>query len=491
MKAGFIIVESKPYELGNNIEKYIAEAKKLLESDKEIEAIVLPPNAIEGFHNGKVDDSMQVPYYLKNFSIFLSGFRKHIVYPSTLMGKIFDVYAGKIEVFDINDNYTLCNIKLNFTTGKHKIYNKENGGISIAPLGFDGEKYYTGGCLASTANKVKVLISEFREGSIVIDTDTIFKECITNVEDVDFVSLPPKKIPVEFNSAHTHKILTESVKKYFEYLGIKKAVVGLSGGIDSAVVAAIGVEALGKENVTGLLMPSEFSTEHSVTDAEQLAKNLGIEYHLLPIKSIFGTFNETLKNVFAGKDFDVTEENIQARIRGTLVMSYANKFNAMALNTSNKSELMVGYGTLYGDLVGSIGVIGDVFKTEVYKLAHYINREKEIIPEHILTKAPSAELRPGQKDQDALPEYEVLDKILISFLYVMNENGLIFNKAQLYEQIIEKHNKFYGYEPESKTVKDTLKLIFRNFYKGKQVPPKIVLDNYPEVNLPLLFNIEL
>lgn len=212
--------------------------------------------------------------------------------------------------------------------------------------------------------------------------------------------------------ALVHEALVMGIREYFKKNGQQRAVLGLSGGIDSALVCTLAVEALGADNVHGLLMPSHYSTDHSVKDAEDLAHNLGISYDIVPIKGLFDSFSEALKPVFADRGEDVTEENLQARIRGTLVMSYANKFGALALNTTNKSEAAMGYGTLYGDSCGSLGVIADIYKTEVYELSNYINREREIIPQHSIDKAPSAELRPNQKDSDSLPDYEVLDAIL-------------------------------------------------------------------------------
>ncbi len=236
--------------------------------------------------------------------------------------------------------------------------------------------------------------------------------------------------------------------------GFSKAVLGLSGGIDSALVAALATEALGKENVLGILMPSRFSTDHSVTDAVDLAKNLGISHEILPIKEIYDNFITTLKPVFKDAPFNVAEENLQARIRGSLVMAISNKFGNILLNTSNKSEAAVGYGTLYGDLCGSLSVLGDVYKTDVYKLSRYMNRNGELIPENTITKAPSAELRPGQKDQDSLPDYDTLDAILKLYL---EENS---SK----QEIIAK-----GFAPE--IVEKTLSLVNRNDYKRAQCPP--------------------
>lgn len=218
-----------------------------------------------------------------------------------------------------------------------------------------------------------------------------------------------------------HAALVLGIGDYFHKMGFKKAIIGSSGGIDSAVTIALAVEALGKENVHAVLMPSHYSTSHSVSDAEQLSCNLGTPYDIIPIKNIYDAFLKELEPLFKGLPFSVAEENIQSRTRGNLLMAIANKLGYILLNTSNKSELATGYGTLYGDMAGGLGVLGDVYKTQVYALARYINREKEIIPEHIITKAPSAELRPDQKDSDSLPEYDELDTIL--FKYIEERQG--------------------------------------------------------------------
>ncbi|RYF84745.1 MAG: NAD+ synthase, partial [Chitinophagaceae bacterium] len=206
------------------------------------------------------------------------------------------------------------------------------------------------------------------------------------------------------------------IRDYFQKMGFKKATLGASGGIDSAVVQALAVEALGKENVHVLLMPSQYSSGHSVSDAEQLSKNLDNRYDIVTIKEIFEGFETSLKPIFGDLPFSVAEENIQSRIRGNLLMAVANKFGYILLNTSNKSELATGYGTLYGDMAGGLGVLGDLYKMQVYALARYINRGNEIIPEHILSKAPSAELRPNQKDSDSLPDYNILDRVLYHYI---------------------------------------------------------------------------
>ena len=211
------------------------------------------------------------------------------------------------------------------------------------------------------------------------------------------------------------------VRDYFAKQKFTKAVLGLSGGIDSALTAVIACDALGPEQVHGLLMPSQYSSSHSVEDAVQLAKNLGMSYDVVPIREVFDSFGEQLAPLFAGKTPDLTEENIQARIRGTLLMAYSNKFQHILLNTSNKSENAVGYGTLYGDMCGGLGVLGDVYKMEVYALSEYVNRNGERIPQNSIIKPPSAELRPGQKDSDSLPEYDRLDPLL--FEYIENRKG--------------------------------------------------------------------
>lgn len=223
-----------------------------------------------------------------------------------------------------------------------------------------------------------------------------------------------------FSIEQVHDCIICTVRDFFAKAGMSRAVLGLSGGLDSAVVAALAAEALGKDNVTGILMPSSYSTVHSVNDAVTLAENLGIKYHIVPIGTIYDRFLKETEVLFEG-DFhwDTTQENLQARIRGTILMIYSNRHSALLLNTTNKSELSMGYGTLYGDLCGALMVIADLYKTEVYELAAYINRNGETIPASTIIKAPSAELRDGQKDTDSLPPYDILDPIL----YSLNEEG--------------------------------------------------------------------
>ncbi|MFZ1749085.1 MAG: NAD(+) synthase, partial [Saprospiraceae bacterium] len=251
-----------------------------------------------------------------------------------------------------------------------------------------------------------------------------------------------------------HDALVMGLKDYFRKLGFTKAVLGLSGGIDSAVTAVLAARALGAENVRVLLMPSQFSSGHSVDDAITLVQNLGIGHDIIPIKDIYDSFLTKLSPIFGDLPFNVTEENIQARIRGTLNMAISNKYGNILLNTTNKSEMAVGYGTLYGDLCGGLSVIGDVYKTEVYLLAAYINKDTEVIPVNTITKPPSAELRPDQKDSDSLPEYDILDPIL--YQYIEKRQGPL--------DIIE-----MGYDPV--LVRRILRLVNINEFKRHQTAP--------------------
>jgi NAD+ synthase (glutamine-hydrolysing) len=220
----------------------------------------------------------------------------------------------------------------------------------------------------------------------------------------------------ERNIAQIYQALILGIRDYFSKMGFKKAILGSSGGIDSAVTAALACDALGKDNVRAVLLPSAYSSAHSVSDAEQLSSNLGNPYDIVPIREVYDALLHTLKPVFGELPFGLAEENLQSRARGNILMGFANKFGYILLNTSNKSELATGYGTLYGDMAGGLSVLGDVYKGQVYGLARFINRRGEVIPANILSKAPSAELRPGQKDSDSLPEYDVLDKVLYQYI---------------------------------------------------------------------------
>lgn len=248
--------------------------------------------------------------------------------------------------------------------------------------------------------------------------------------------------------------LIMGIRDYFHKMGFRQATLGLSGGVDSALVLALAVEALGAENVKPVMMPSHFSSDHSVSDSEVLAERLGVKTLKIPIHTIYDSFIDATSTAFEGKPFNVAEENIQARTRGTLLMALSNKHGYILLNTSNKSELAVGYGTLYGDMCGGLSVIGDLYKTDIYGLCRYINRNGELIPENILTKPPSAELRPGQKDSDSLPDYDILDQIL--YQYIELHKGP--------DQIIDD-----GFD--EMLVKRILKMVNINEYKRFQFAP--------------------
>ncbi len=268
--------------------------------------------------------------------------------------------------------------------------------------------------------------------------------------------LNPEKLIPELNIDQVYKALVLGVKDYFNKMGFKKAILGSSGGIDSAVTLAIASEALGKENVHAILMPSPYSTDHSIKDAVQLSKNLNNPYDIIPIKEVYESFLSTLQPLFKDLPFSLAEENIQSRTRGNLLMALANKFGYVLLNTSNKSELATGYGTLYGDMAGGLGVLGDCYKLQVYELAKYINRTNEVIPSNIITKAPSAELRPDQKDSDSLPAYEILDQILYQYIEKRANPSTI---------------KTFGFD--SALVDKTLKMVNSNEYKRNQFCPII------------------
>lgn len=293
----------------------------------------------------------------------------------------------------------------------------------------------------------------FEEAMDGYDLDVLLQ---SNQPGPDTVYTPVMELLPEYNIDRIYQAIVLGIKDYFQKMGFQKAILGSSGGIDSAVTLALAVEALGKENVRAILMPSPYSTEHSVDDAVALSKSLDNPYDIIRINDIYESFLQTLQPYFEGRPFNVAEENTQSRIRGNLLMGLANKFGYILLNTSNKSELSTGYGTLYGDMAGGLAVLGDVYKMQVYALARYINRNKEIIPVNIIDKAPSAELRPNQKDSDSLPDYAVLDKILYQYI----------ERRQSPKEIIAQ-----GFD--AALVARTLKMVNTNEYKRNQFCPII------------------
>lgn len=293
------------------------------------------------------------------------------------------------------------------------------------------------------------------KGDIVSQLN-LFKEDLAVFDTTEIEKQPPLQELKNYYIAEIHDALIMGIRDYFQKMGFKKATLGLSGGIDSAVTLAIAEKALGAENIRVLLMPSKYSSDHSIEDAVQLAKNLNIHYEIVNIQPMVDSFDKSLVSIFDNLPMDITEENIQARVRGTLLMAISNKFGHILLNTSNKSEAAVGYGTLYGDMNGGLSVLGDVYKSDVFALAKYINRDKEIIPKNTIVKPPSAELRPDQKDTDSLPEYELLDDIL--FKYIEQQ----LSASEIIEQI-----------GHADVVKRVLKLVNTNEYKRYQTPPII------------------
>jgi NAD+ synthetase len=255
--------------------------------------------------------------------------------------------------------------------------------------------------------------------------------------------------------AGTYNALVLGTQDYIRKCGFSKAVIGLSGGIDSALVAAIAVDALGKENVLTVGMPSPYSSAGSIADSEKFAANLGVRFEILKIGTIFSEYTSTLATLFAGREPDITEENLQSRIRGGLLMAISNKLGALVLTTGNKSEMATGYCTLYGDMVGALAVIGDVVKTNVYRLARYVNRDGEVIPQAILDKAPSAELRPGQVDTDSLPPYDVLDPIIEAYVERYETPESIAQQCSI----------------DLELVRSVVKLVERSEYKRQQAAP--------------------
>ncbi len=273
-------------------------------------------------------------------------------------------------------------------------------------------------------------------------------------EGVSIVSLHEVDTTVPDTMQRIHDALVLGIREYFSKQGFSKAILGLSGGIDSALVLALAVDALGAENVKAVLLPSRFSSQHSIDDAVALADNLGVSHELISIEKVFNAIEETLATQFEGLPFNIAEENMQSRSRGILLMALSNKFGYILLNTSNKSELAVGYGTLYGDMCGGLSVIGDLYKTEVFELCRFYNRQREIIPENTIIKPPSAELRLDQKDSDSLPDYEVLDAIL--HLYIEECKGPAEIIASGYDEAL---------------VKRVLRMVNTNEWKRLQAPP--------------------
>jgi NAD+ synthase (glutamine-hydrolysing) len=321
-------------------------------------------------------------------------------------------------------------------------------------VGSQTEIVFDGGSLVFDAqgNIVKEL-PYFEEASYTLELDELLQ---SSRPSPVVKHTPIKELVFDYNIDRIYQALVLGIRDYFGKMGFTKAILGSSGGIDSAVTLAIACDALGKDNVRAILMPSPYSTEHSVDDAVALSQNLGNPYDVIRINNIYESFLSTLEPQFKGLPFGLAEENMQSRIRGNLLMALANKFGYILLNTSNKSELSTGYGTLYGDMAGGLSVLGDTYKMQVYALARYINRDREIIPVNIIDKAPSAELRPNQKDTDSLPDYNILDRVL--YQYIERRQGPREIIAQGFDKVL---------------VDRTLKLVNTNEYKRNQFCPII------------------
>jgi len=343
--------------------------------------------------------------------------------------------------------YTLDKRALRFEMLRTIAVNHSRPVVYVNQVGGDDSLIFDGASMALTADgNVAAQAKAFEEDIVLFDTATGKGEIHEQ---------PHEEI------AYAYRALITGTQDYVHKCGFKKVLVGLSGGVDSAVVACIAVEALGAENVLGVSMPGPFSSEGSKTDAAAVAKNLGIKFLTLPITPVFESYNKALVPAFEGRRPDVTEENIQARIRGNYLMAISNKFGSMVLSTGNKSELAVGYCTLYGDMAGGLAVISDVPKLMVYELARWINREREVIPRSTIEKAPSAELRLNQKDEDSLPPYEVLDRILKAYI----------EEVKTPKEIAEQ----YGFD--LKLVRDIALLVDRNEYKRKQAAPGLKITS--------------
>ena len=333
--------------------------------------------------------------------------------------------------------------------------------LMVNQVGGNDSLVFDGSSLAIDRDgEVIAQAKSFEEDLIVVDLGTSgakAADCPSAASGIGVSTQPTAERVWETGSEHgaIFQALVMGTRDYVRKCGFAKAIIGLSGGIDSALVAAIAVEALGKENVLGVGMPSPYSSPGSIDDSRRLAENLGIRFELIAISDLFAEYNKALGPMFAGLKPDITEENIQSRVRGNLLMALSNKFNALVLTTGNKSEMSTGFCTLYGDMVGALAVIGDVVKTEVYELCRYVNRSREIIPVSILEKPPSAELRPDQKDTDSLPPYDVLDPILEAYVERYETPEAIAASRGLDLELVRK----------------VVKLVERSEYKRQQAAP--------------------
>jgi NAD+ synthase (glutamine-hydrolysing) len=329
----------------------------------------------------------------------------------------------------------------------------------VNQVGAQTELIFDGGSMVVNPRGIVDRMNLFKEDFRIYDTEEVHR-----MLPGEIMEPPDKEISI------IHDALVIGIRDYFGKTGLKTGLLGLSGGIDSAVTLVLASKALGVANLRVLLLPSQYSSEHSITDAMALADTLGVRYDIIDIREIYSTYTQALNAVFKGTAEDITEENIQARIRGNLLMSVSNKFGDILLNTSNKSEGAVGYGTLYGDMSGGLSVLGDVYKTDVYRLAAYINREKVIIPRNTIEKAPSAELRLNQKDTDSLPAYEVLDRILFNYIE-MKKSAEEITQSGIDKNVVEKTiNMVNYYEYKRYQAPPILRISSKAFGAGRRMP---------------------
>jgi len=383
-----------------------------------------------------------------------------------------------------------------WNTNNNKLYNynpveeiiKQNPdyiiNISASPFNYDQhkERYEIISSNAKKYNITFIYVNQvggntdliFDGGSMIVDKQGNLCEQLNFFEEeikiVDLNNINPIKTNYPSQIKLINDALILGIKDFFTKNNFKKAVIGLSGGIDSAVTTVLTANAIGNNNLTALLLPSKYSSKSSISDSISLSKNLNIEYHIINIQPIVDIILKTLKPLFKNKKSDITEENIQARVRAIILMAYSNKFGNILLNTSNKSELSVGYGTLYGDMCGSLSVIGDLYKTQIYELAKYINSNKEIIPLNIITKPPSAELKPNQKDTDTLPDYNILDKVLYLFIEKTFGNEEII-KNDFNSDIVDKiTNMVKTSEYKRFQSPPILRISTKSFGQGRNIP---------------------
>lgn len=428
------------------------------------------------------------PRYIKTLAILQDGeiIEAHAYREDNPDYTSFPVSIGKLNIL-------VCTDEFHFTPP----YSKVDLILYITDKGwFDGKDLSIRRELSRIAQKAKTPVAYctatgthddviMGSSSFVINTSgDLVAKAKPFVEDALVADTKSKGTPIPSRKKGTpslasdiallHEALVLSIRDYCTKTGIESACIGLSGGIDSAVVAALAVEALGPKNVLGITMPSPFSSQGSIDDSLELAKNLGIRCEIIPITPVFEAVKTSLAPLFKGRDEDVTEENMQSRIRGLFLMAASNKFNSLLLATGNKSEIALGYCTLYGDTCGGLAPIGDIYKGRVYELAKYINRQKTLIPVSTMTKAPSAELRPNQKDSDSLPDYDLLDDYL----------PLVFDMGYSSTTLLEKN--------PSQKLENALNLIDRriaqNEWKRRQMAlvPKVALHSHGKINIPIV-----